>query len=565
MFAVVAIAAVGWLVLFMVLLAAPPPRRARPTGPGGEAAPVAPHPGDEPPAVVSLLAGQLGKSGFGATLVDLASRGWFRVSAPAGPDGWTSAGQAGGPVMCVLPAERPDGPLTPFERRVVAHLALRAGARGEVPAAALADGFEGGKSEYMKAFGDEVVADARQRGLIRSRLSPGRIGLLCTLLLIPAGALLPAIEGSRHHSALAFLGLGYLTCSGFIIQIGTSRRRTAAGRKALSRWRAAVGAPGDGRRLAYAAALGTAPAAIAVFAPAGQNLLWSSYRGSWQQIAVEGSTWSWPQTWTLLLATIFAPVLYVGGVIWLFSHGLAALALMAIGLVVVGPAAGTVVWLARRTLFPRFAEFDGQVLRQTVTSSSDSPDEYRVVIDDGVRPMAWNLEVGSGPYGLLTPGTFVHVRVNLHNREQVIVQPVEPPAVAGPLADVAAGQRQADTGGLPDPGVLVTAGEAAAVFGGPVQRHHISSPAGRATSWQLTGTVSPSLRIDVRGTIRSPSGLSPAQIGWPVPGVTGGYLMGSKAVLYAGPWTVILSIRGTVPAGNEATLVHLLPLVAGRL
>lgn len=509
MFPVVAIAIVGWLGLFIVLLIAPPPPRARPRDPVGEAAPVAPHSGDEPPAVVSLLAGQLGKSGFGATLADLASRGWFQVSAPAGPDGWTSAGQAGGPVMCVLPAERPDGPLAPFERRVVAHVALRAGARGEVPAAALADGFEGGKSEFMKAFGDEVAADARQRGLIRSRLSPGRIGLLCTLLLIPAGALLPAIEDARHHSALAFLGLAYLTCSGFIIQIGTSRRRTAAGRKALLRWRAAVGAPcGDGRRLAYAAALGTAPAAIAVF-------------------------------------------------------GLAALAELAIAVVAGGAVAGVLVWLARRTLFPRFAEFDGQVLRQTVTSSSDSPDEYRVVIDDGVRPAAWDLEVGSGPYGLLTPGTFVHARVNLHNREQVIVQPVEPPAVAGPLADVAAGQRQADTGGLPDPGILVTAGEAAAVFGGPVQRHHISSPAGRATSWQLTGTVKPTLRIDVRETRRPPDGMTPAQIGWPVPWVPGGYLMGSKAVLYAGPWTVILSISGTVRAGNEAALVHLLPLVAG--
>ena len=27
----------------------------------------------------------------------------------------------------------------------------------------------------------------------------------------------------------------------------------------------------------------------------------------------------------------------------------------------------------------------------------------------------------------LSPGTFVHARVNLHNRDQVSVQPVEPP------------------------------------------------------------------------------------------------------------------------------------------
>ncbi len=440
--------------------------------------------------MVSLLAGRLGAAGFGATLVDLASRGWFELGAPDGPapDGTAPDGT----VMCVVGSARPAGGLAPFERRVVAHVALRAGARGEVPAAALADGFEGGEAEFMKAFGDEVAADAGQRGLVRPRLSAGRIGLLCALLLIPAGALLTAIGASRQHAALLYLGLAYLSGCGLTIRIGTSRRRSAAGREALRRWRAAVAAPGgDGRRLAYAAALGAAPAALAVFDPAGKNLLWSSYRGNWQQIAVEGGgTWSWPRTWIVLLAIILAPVLYLGVVIWLFSHGLAALALLAILLVVVGPAAGTLVWLARRALFPRFAEFDGQVLRQSMTTNSDGPDEYRVVIDDGVRPAAWDLEVGSGPYGLLTPGTFVHVRVNLRNREQVIVQPVEPPAVAGPLADVAAGQRRADTGGLPDPAELVTAEEAAAVFGGPVQRHHLSSPAGRATSWQLTGTVS---------------------------------------------------------------------------
>jgi hypothetical protein len=89
-----------------------------------------PDPGDVPPAVVSLLARRLDRPGFGATLVDLAARGWFEVRAPAG-----SAGP-GVPALCVVPAETPGGPLTPFERRVVAHVALRAGARGEVPAPA---------------------------------------------------------------------------------------------------------------------------------------------------------------------------------------------------------------------------------------------------------------------------------------------------------------------------------------------------------------------------------------------------------------------------------------------
>jgi hypothetical protein len=69
------------------------------------------------------------------------------------------------------------------------------------------------------------------------------------------------------------------------------------------------------------------------------------------------------------------------------------------------------------------------------------------VVDDGVRAEAWDLKVPGGSWRLLTPGTFVHARVNLHNRE-VSIDLVEPPAVARPLADVAAAQER----GVADPG-----------------------------------------------------------------------------------------------------------------
>jgi hypothetical protein len=45
------------------------------------------NPGTEPPAVVSLLAGQLKRTAYPATLLDLAARGWFAASAP-GPAFW---------------------------------------------------------------------------------------------------------------------------------------------------------------------------------------------------------------------------------------------------------------------------------------------------------------------------------------------------------------------------------------------------------------------------------------------------------------------------------------------
>ena len=137
MFPVAVMAGAGWLFLFVVLLIVPPSPGPHEGGGQGEGRTArggrarTPEPGDVPPAVVSLLARRLDRSGFGATLVDLAARGWFEVRAPAGAAG---SARPGGPALCVVPAETPGGPLTPFERRVVAHVALRAGAAGHVRA-----------------------------------------------------------------------------------------------------------------------------------------------------------------------------------------------------------------------------------------------------------------------------------------------------------------------------------------------------------------------------------------------------------------------------------------------
>jgi hypothetical protein len=206
-FPVAAIAGAGWLFLLVVLLIVPPSLGPHEGGGQGEGRTPRegrtrrPEPGDVPPAVVSLLARRLDRLGFGATLVDLAARGWFQVRAPArlpgsaGPMVPMGSAGPGGPALCVVPAETPGGPLTPFERRVVAHVGLRAGARGEVPAPALSDGFGGGETEFMSAFREEVDAEARCLGLTRSRLSGRRIGLLLLLLFIPAAALVPVADG----------------------------------------------------------------------------------------------------------------------------------------------------------------------------------------------------------------------------------------------------------------------------------------------------------------------------------------------------------------------------------
>jgi hypothetical protein len=567
MFPVAVIAGAGWLFLFVVLLIVPPSPRPHEGGGPGEGRTARrgrtrrPDPGDMPPAVVSLLARRRERSGFGATLVDLAARGWFEVRAPAGPAG--SAGP-GGPALCVVPAETPGGPLTPFERRVVAHVALRAGARGGVPAPALSDGFGGGETEFMSAFREEVDAEARRLGLTRSRLSGRRIGLLLLLLLVPAAALVPL---AAHGRGLAYAGGLYFAGLWVAVGVGVSRRRSASGQAALDHWRSAVAAPasggGDGRVVAYAAALGAAPAALAVFAQGSTNVAWSSYRGSWQLLEIETNTWSWPWGCAISVAIALGPVLYFAAAIWLGTHGMVLLAEEMTGLVVAAGIAAGLAALARRAAFPRFAEFDGQVIRQwMVKGDSDSEDGYHVAIDDGTRDKAWDVSIGTERYRRLPPGTFVHARVNLRSRADVTVEPVEPPVVAQPLARVAADQVRAVTNGLPDPADLVLETEAAAILGGKVRGSHLDGAPGRTMAWQPPSTGRPMLRVEVRHAAdawRVPPTARPA------PGVADGYLVSQGAAVTVSALTTLISIHGSVHIASEASLAGLLPVVEGRL
>jgi len=60
------------------------------------------------------------------------------------------------------------------------------------------------------------------------------------------------------------------------------------------------------------------------------------------------------------------------------------------------------------------------VVRQwKVEGDSETPDRHHVAVDDGTRDKAWDFTVGAEPYRQLTPGTFVHVRVNLDSRSEV--------------------------------------------------------------------------------------------------------------------------------------------------
>ena len=187
--------------------------------------------------------------------------------------------------------------------------------------------------------------------------------------------------------------------------IGTSRRPSAAGQAVLERWHAAADATrrgqasgygGDERFGAYAAALGRAPGAVAVFAAPKKDVVWSSYRGNWQQLPVETHGGSWPWAIAALVAIIFGPMAYIGGVIWLFAAGLGWIGERVLELTAGAALVGVAIWATRR-MVPRFAEFDGQVIRQTFIEHDEDPDEYRVVVDDGAGATAWDLQ-GAGRF-----------------------------------------------------------------------------------------------------------------------------------------------------------------------
>ena len=408
----------------------------------------------------------------------------------------------------------------------------------------------------------EVDAEARRLGLTRSLLSGRRIGLLLLLLFVPAGALIPV---AAHGRGLAYAGGLYFAGLWVAVGVGVSRRRSASGQAVLDHWRSAVAAPpgSNGRVVAYAAALGAAPAALTVFAPGRTNVAWSSYRGSWQLLEIETNTWSWPWGCAISVAIALGPVLYFAAAIWLGTHGMVLLAEEMTGLVVAAGIVGGLAVLARRAAFPRVAEFDGQVIRQwMVSGDSDSEDEYHVAIDDGTREKAWDVSIGAERYRRMPPGTFVRARVNLRSRADVTVERVEPPAVAHPLARVAADQVRAVTNGLPDPADLVLETEAAAILGGKVRGSHLDGAPGRTMVWQPPSTARPMLRVEVRHAAdarRVPPTARPA------PGVADGYLISQGAAVTVSALTALISIHGSVHIASEASLAGLLPVVEGRL
>ena len=94
----------------------------------------------------------------------------------------------------------------------------------------------------MHVFREEVTADAVRRGLARPRLSGPRIGLLCLVLLVPAGALALALDAAHQRYPLAFPAVSWFVLSMVTIGVGASPRLSGLGPAAASRIMAAAAA-----------------------------------------------------------------------------------------------------------------------------------------------------------------------------------------------------------------------------------------------------------------------------------------------------------------------------------
>ncbi|GGM33126.1 DUF2207 family protein [Dactylosporangium sucinum] len=228
-------------------------------------------PGDEPPAVVSLMINRwrADEDAIDATLLDLAARGFLELRQP-GDD----------PDETTVRLRKGDGrSLTPYEQQIldrVHHLSVN----GETSLRSLAFGSWSEARRWRGAFYRAVVEEARNRGLSRRRLSRKTtqallLGAVGPVLLTwfswwwVARDLGANLADQLTGATIATIGLSIALY--LVVDFGWSDQNTPEGQLAAAEWLAyrahleavdgvADLAPADiaswGRDMAFASALG---------------------------------------------------------------------------------------------------------------------------------------------------------------------------------------------------------------------------------------------------------------------------------------------------------------------
>jgi hypothetical protein len=439
--ALVAVAGVaawfGLLGLMAIATRSPSPRPGPPADPN--------RLDTESPAVVDLITGnwRLCEEAAAATVLDLAAR---RVVAI----------EEIGPELSLVRLGRGEPPtLSPYERMVFDHL-RRLARDGVVATGALAEGTRNIGS-WWKSFTHEVIEEARARGLSQRRWSPWHRTLLSAAALLPAVLVavaflrMPSEDGDSFFGSL---GAGFVAYAALVAlaEKMNGERGTALGAEVAGRWlglrdHLAGGRFGEqpaaavtiwGRPLAYAAALGLAPRAVAslpIASPADDRRAWSDHGGLWHVVDVRyGGLLRGRTVWSGLGAAAivgFATFMVAFVVLLVFgafldvgpSDPIAAARWLALTV------AAVVVVMAFCDLVSR-PEVRGQVVRKRCyarrTSGEQPKYRYWIAIDEGTSRDIQALGIDEDRWHRLEEGDVVAARVGKRLGRIYDVQVVTP-------------------------------------------------------------------------------------------------------------------------------------------
>ncbi|WP_326668454.1 MULTISPECIES: DUF2207 family protein [unclassified Streptomyces] len=251
----------------------------------------------EPPAVVSLLGnGWRGvEHAAAATLLDLAARGLVELRQP-GDDPARSTVHA-------TEAGRAAAGLPPYEQRVLDRVNARA-ADGGAPIGAIAFRDAKRAAAWNSSLRQEIIAEARQRGLSRFRYSRLLGSALMFSAFVP-GALftVAAVMGGHNLRAAFAVGVAPGAALAFLLGKSLRERATPEGLERAGHWaglRAWLTAHEDfarlppasvtvwDRYLAYGTALGVTSLSSRLlgFDSGDRRRVWSSYGGTWRPVRI---------------------------------------------------------------------------------------------------------------------------------------------------------------------------------------------------------------------------------------------------------------------------------------
>jgi Predicted membrane protein (DUF2207) len=562
------------------------------------AGPSTPDLGEEPPAVVSLLANRwrLTEDASESTLLDLAARRLIELRQPANDPMQTTI-HAG-------PTEAPE--LNPYEHRVLSRIHGLA-VNGVIPVTALTFRDEKEAKSWNKRLHREVVADARARGLSRRRFGPAVVSTLMTVAALSAAGLALAVLRSELRAddgePGAVFSVGFFSFLILAAIVGAQRgeRDTPAGRAAAARWlgvRAWLRGHEEfadlppasvmvwDRYLPYGAALGVTHTASAVLdlGMGDRKLVWSSYGDQWRRVRVR-----YPRLWSrygqtassIVVPAVFSVV--AGGLLVWYNQALADLDLPAYA--VTGALVLGILLLARggyravRGLvdLATTRTITGQVLWvevwRTKSQGENRPSVpwlHYLAVDDGRadRTTAWGLPK---ELGHCRDGDTVTIRVRPWSRRVVTLTMVDHgrprQVIDAPAPEEPGLVRQ--FAGTDSPRVsaagLFTAEEVGQALGLAVREPESMPGFGSTATYRTADRGRDVLLVQMVGGTPGRWAWQMNQRGTQLPGIgDGAFHAGDRAVMRAGEHTVVLTLMRD-GKGRHSHIPWLLQQAAGRL